>query len=121
MKVAENRWGREGVFVGLWIVLVYPICAIFDLLIFNSIEFWSGENSLNGKSPLVDLPMEEVRKMGFYDVDRARVERLTENKANLYVDFANGDSVTFDVLRTDNTYTISCRGVEFYQGTIALR
>ena len=76
LKVAESRWGREGIFVGLWITLVYPICGILDLLIFNSIEFWSGENTFNGKSPLVDLPMEEVRKMGIYQVKRAQVERL---------------------------------------------
>ena len=37
LETAESRWGREGVFLGLWITLVYPICAVLDLLIFNSI------------------------------------------------------------------------------------
>jgi hypothetical protein len=121
LRVAESRWGREGIFVGLWITLVYPICFILDVLLFNSVEFWSGENSINGKSPVVDIPMEEVRKMGFYGVDRARVERLTENNANLYIDFTNGDSATFDVIREDKNYSVSYRGVEFYHGIVSLR
>ena len=49
LEVVEHRWAREGVFLGLWITLVYPICAILDLLIFNSIEFWTGENPINGQ------------------------------------------------------------------------
>ena len=120
LETAESRWGREGVFVGLWITLVYPICAVLDLLIFNSIEFWSGENSINGKSPVVDMPKEEVRKLGMSGIDRARVERLSETKANLYIDFTNGDSATFDVIRDGSNYSISCLGVEFYNGTLAL-
>jgi hypothetical protein len=120
LKATESKWGREGIFVGLFIVPVYPICALLDMIIFNSIEFWSGENSLNGKSPVVDLPMEAVRQMGFNDVYRARVERLTANNANLYIDFNNGDSATFDVIREDKNYTISYCGIEFYRGTLAL-
>ena len=120
LETAESRWGREGVFLGLWITLVYPICAVLDLLIFNSIEFWTGENSLNGKSPVVDMPKAEVRKLGMNGVDRARVERLSETKANLYIDFTNGDSATFDVIRDDSNYSVSYLGVEFYSGTLAL-
>jgi hypothetical protein len=111
LESADTRWGREGIFVGLWITLVIPICAVLDLLIFNSIEFWSGENNLNGKSPVVDMPKEEVQKMGFNGVDRAQVERLSDTKANLHIDFTNGDSATFDVIRTDSMYSVSYLGV----------
>lgn len=120
METADSRWGREGVFVGLWITFVYPVCAILDLFIFNSIEFWTGENNLNGKSPVVDMPKEEVQKLGMNGVDRARIERLTDTTANLYIDFTNGDSATFDVVRNASDYTVSYRGVQFYQGTVKL-
>ena len=120
LETAESRWGREGVFLGLWITLVYPICSVLDLLIFNSVEFWTGENTLNGKTPVVDMPKEEVQKMGFNGVDRARVERLSDSKANLYIDFSNGDSATFDVVRNDASYSVSYLGVEFYNGTVSL-
>jgi hypothetical protein len=120
LETADSRWGREGVFLGLWITLVYPVCSILDLLIFNSIEFWSGENSINGKSPVVDMPKEEVQKLGFKGIDRARVERLTETTANLYIDFTNGDSATFDVIRDGSNYSVSYLDVEFFSGTLAL-
>jgi hypothetical protein len=120
LETADTRWGREGIFVGLWITLVIPVCAILDLLVFNSIEFWSGENNLNGKSPVVDMPKEEVKKMGFNGVDRARVERISDTKAYLRIDFTNGDSATFDVDRTENNYSVSYMGVEFYTGAIAM-
>lgn len=120
LETAESRWGREGIFVGLWITLVYPVCSILDLLIFNSIEFWSGENNLNGKSPVVDMPKDEVQKLGFKGVESARVERVADNKANLYINFENGDSATFDVVRNEGSYSISYRGVEFYDGSVKL-
>ena len=118
LEVTEHRWKREGVFLGLWITLVYPICGLLDILIFNSIEFWSGENPINGKSPLVDVPMEKVRQMGFKGVDNAQIQRLDANNAELHIDFENGDKATFDVIRTDMNYTVSYRGVEFYNGKI---
>jgi len=118
LEVTEHRWGREGWFLGLWITLVYPICMILDLLIFNSIEFWTGENPINGKSPLVDVPMSQVEKMGFNNIDKAQIERVSSTEAKLHLDFENGDEITFDVHRTDLTYVVSYRGVEFYTGTI---
>ena len=118
LEASEDRWNREWIFLGLWVTLVYPICGILDLLIFNSIEFWSGENPINGKSPLVDVPMSQVEKMGFNNIDKAQIERVSSTEAKLHLDFENGDEITFDVHRTDLTYVVSYRGVEFYTGTI---
>ena len=42
----ENKWGREGVFLVLAIIPVYGICMLGDAIIFNSIEFWGGENPI---------------------------------------------------------------------------
>lgn len=43
----ENKWAREGLFLVLVIVPVYPFAALGDAIIFNSIEFWSGENPID--------------------------------------------------------------------------
>ena len=118
LEVTEHRWGREAVFLGLHIIWVYRICTVLDLLVFNSIEFWSGENPINGKSPLVDIPLETVKKMGMNDVNKAQIERLTADKAKLYIDFTNGDKISFDVDRTDDQYTVSYLGKEFFNGSI---
>jgi len=43
-KTFENPWVEEVVFLAMVIVPVYEISLIADMLIFNSIEFWTGEN-----------------------------------------------------------------------------
>jgi Domain of unknown function (DUF3332) len=120
LSATEGRWGREGLFFGMFIIPVYPIFKLLDLLLFNSIEFWSGSNPLNGRSPLVDIPKSDLHKLGLDNVEIAQVERLDEHRANLYVEFENGDRVTFDVLRDRDTYTISWGGVEFFKASLKL-
>jgi hypothetical protein len=44
MKVSENRWVNEAVFVGMVIIPVYQVCLLADYVVINSIEWWSGEN-----------------------------------------------------------------------------
>jgi len=121
LSVVENRYGREGVFICM--VPAYIICSICDLLVFNSIEFWSGTNPLNGKSALVDtklidVPRDVVENMGFKEILAAQIERLNENEAKLYIAFENGDRATFDVTREDKIYTVSYANLEFYRGTL---
>jgi hypothetical protein len=114
----ENRWGREGIFFGLQALWVYRVCTVLDLFIFNSIEFWAGENPISGRSALADIPPSEVEKIGFRDIDGARVALLSENEAKLQLHFQNGDRMTFDVLRHDENYTISYQGRVFFQGKV---
>ena len=59
LTVVEGKWPHELVFLLLYIIPVYPTCAFLDLLIFNSIEFWTGENPLSGESPLAEVTVEE--------------------------------------------------------------
>jgi hypothetical protein len=120
LSATEARWGREGLFVGMFIIPIYPIFKLLDLLIFNSIEFWAGENPLNGRSPLVDIPKSDLHKLGLENVELAQVERLDEHRASLFVEFDDGDRVTFDVVRDRDTYTISYAGVEFFRGHLEL-
>ncbi len=44
-NVSEDRWAEEVVFIGCAII-AYPITTLGDSLIFNSIEFWGGENPI---------------------------------------------------------------------------
>jgi hypothetical protein len=118
LTVVENRYGREGIFLAMNVLWVYRICTVLDLLVFNSIEFWSGKNIISGQSPLVDLPMSAVEQMGFNEIDKAQIQRLTANEAKLHLDFNNGDEVTFNVIRENENYTVSYRGKEFFKGVI---
>ena len=40
----DSKFVNELVFVAFWIIPVYEISALADLLVINSIEFWSGSN-----------------------------------------------------------------------------
>lgn len=119
LEVVENRYGREGVFLGLQIIWVYRICTVLDLFVFNSIEFWSGSNPINGKNALADIPLSAAEKMSLREVDRAQVEWVSESEAKLIVDFVNGDHMSFDVTRDQDVYTVSYMGRVFYNGHVA--
>ncbi len=43
-KQVSNKFVNELVFVAFWILPVYEVTALADLLVINSIEFWSGTN-----------------------------------------------------------------------------
>lgn len=43
-KLSESKWVNELAFLGLNIIPVYPIVLWGDYLIFNSVEFWTGDN-----------------------------------------------------------------------------
>jgi len=45
--MSDNKWVRQGVSFGFWIIPVYPICLLADILLFNSIEYWGGDNPIN--------------------------------------------------------------------------
>ena len=49
-KATDSKWGNEGVFIGLNLLFVYPLCYLGDILVFNSIEFWK-EGSTSASQP----------------------------------------------------------------------
>ncbi len=46
-RVSDSKFLNELVYLGLMIVPVYPLASLGDALIFNSIEFWGGENPIS--------------------------------------------------------------------------
>lgn len=47
----ENRWAGEGVYLVFAAAWVYRVAFLADALIFNSIEFWGGDNPIDPPSP----------------------------------------------------------------------
>jgi len=50
-NVAKQDWLNEVIFVGFWILPVYPLAALGDILIFNTIEYWTGDNPVSEPEP----------------------------------------------------------------------
>ena len=119
LSVTENRWVREGVFLGFTVFWVYRVSALLDLIVFNSIEFWTGENPITDQPAMVNIPKEKLEKIfGEKDIDVAQIQRINDTEAKMYLAFANGDRMTFDVVRSDDTYSVSYLGRHFYTGQI---
>ena len=49
-----DKFVNELVFVAMWILPVYELCLTADVLVLNSIEFWSGENPALAQTKVVD-------------------------------------------------------------------
>ena len=56
-NVSDDPWAVEGVFLACVIIPVYAVCTLGDALIFNSIEFWGGENPIQSVSAPVGNEM----------------------------------------------------------------
>lgn len=50
----SNKFVNELVFLGFWILPVYEITTIADVLIINSVEFWSGSNPVAAGNKVVN-------------------------------------------------------------------
>lgn len=53
-RQVNNKFINELVFVAFWVLPVYELTGIADLLVINSIEFWSGENPVVAEAKVVD-------------------------------------------------------------------
>jgi hypothetical protein len=47
----ENRWAGEGVYLLFSAAWIYRVSFLADALVFNSIEFWGGDNPIDPPSP----------------------------------------------------------------------
>ncbi|MDE6548122.1 MAG: DUF3332 domain-containing protein [Muribaculaceae bacterium] len=50
----SNKFINEIIFVAFWILPVYEVCGIADLLVLNTIEFWSGDNPMTASTKTID-------------------------------------------------------------------
>lgn len=49
-KGVGDKWVQEVVFLAFSILPIYSIAALGDVVIFNSVEFWTGENPMSSVS-----------------------------------------------------------------------
>lgn len=53
-KTVGNKVVNELVFVAFWILPVYEVSALADILVINSIEFWSGDNPMASGKKVIE-------------------------------------------------------------------
>ena len=45
--LSKQDWVNEVVFIGLYFIPVYPLALFGDVVIFNTIDYWTGKPTLN--------------------------------------------------------------------------
>lgn len=50
----SNKFVNELVFFAFWVIPVYEVTALADVLVLNSIEFWSGSNPIAQGKSIID-------------------------------------------------------------------
>lgn len=53
-KTISNKFVNELVFIAFWILPVYEVSSLADLIVLNSIEFWSGTNPMAVSTKRID-------------------------------------------------------------------
>lgn len=53
-KQVGNKFVNELVFFAFWVLPVYEVTTVADLLVINAIEFWSGTNPMTASTKAVD-------------------------------------------------------------------
>ncbi|QUM75880.1 DUF3332 family protein [Moritella sp. 24] len=105
LKMVDNRYGRAGIYVVA--APVYAVTSLVDLMVINSIEFWTGTNPITRKGPAVaDTPVEAWMKVND-DIDPAlRSAPLKDLKVSVQstsMEILDDDSLQLTVAYVDGS------------------
>ena len=93
-KNVSNKFVNELVFFAFCVIPVYEVTALADIIVLNSIEFWSGTNPLASSSKIVD------GKDGKYLVE-------CDGKGYTITSQNDGSVVRLDFEPTDNSWAVA--------------
>lgn len=96
----SNKFINEIVFVAFWILPVYEVCALADLFVLNTIEFWSGDNPMTASTKTI------VTDHGSYLVD-------CDGKGYNVTLESTGQSYRLDFAQDSQTWSLQFKGSEY--------
>lgn len=91
---------NELVFLAFWILPVYEVTAIADLLVLNSIEFWSGSNPVSASVKVVDT-------------EQGRYLIACDGKGYTITHEASGNEYRLDFFEEEQTWAITIDGESY--------
>lgn len=101
-KQVGSKFVNELVFFAFWILPVYELSAIADVLVINSIEFWSGSNPVTASTKVIEghdgRYFVKCDKSGYTiksERDGSEFKFAFNDKDNSWALEADGKSVTF--------------------------
>ena len=96
-KTIGNKFQNELVFFAFWILPVYEFCGLADLIVLNSIEFWTGDNPMASGTKVVEG--NDGRYLVHCDGKGYDIESLTD-----------GTTVRLDFDAKDKTWSYTADG-----------
>ena len=101
-ETVSSKGVNELVFIAFWIIPVYEVALLSDLIVLNSIEFWSGENPAAKGTKKIET------ENGIYLVkcDGKGYDIISQN---------DGTSVRLDFCVEENTWNIITSSGEVYE------
>lgn len=96
----SNKFVNEIVFVAFWILPVYEVCGLADLLVLNTIEFWSGDNPMTASTKTIDT-------------DHGRYLVKSDEKGYDVVLESTGESFRLDFAKETNTWSVQADGKDY--------
>jgi hypothetical protein len=97
LEQTQDRWGREILFVVLYVIPVYPISGLADIIVFNSIEFWSGKNPIDGSRSVTPLAMR--REIETEDGRRVIMSMRSDDSIDVAVESVDGEQHLLNLTR----------------------
>jgi len=99
LSVSQDKWAREIVFLALYIVPVYEFAGMADLIVVNSIEFWTGKNPVSGEPRLAHFGDQNhgVTADGSEEISTLR----KDGSIDIEVRTADGGAYFLNVVRED--------------------
>lgn len=94
-----SKFVNELVFLAFWILPVYEVTALADVLVINSIEFWSGSNPLTASTKVVDT-------------DHGRYMIACDGKGYTVTHESTGDAVRLDFDQPTQTWSFETKDGE---------
>lgn len=108
-KTVGNKFVNELVFVAFCILPVYEITALADVLVINSIEFWTDENPVTAQTKIIDgkdaryMVQSDEHGYTITNLSDKQVVRLNFNAAERsWAVEQNGVETTFMTFTDDN-------------------
>lgn len=101
-KQVGNKFVNELVFFAFWVIPVYEVSCLADVLVINSIEFWSGDNPVASGKKVID------GKDGRYIVE-------CDGKGYTITSENDKSVVRLDFDKEDQTWSVALPGGDSYE------
>lgn len=96
----SNKFVNEVLFVAFWILPVYEVCGLADLLVLNTIEFWSGDNPMTSSTRTLDT-------------EQGRFLVKCDGKGYDVILESTGESYRLDFAQDSQTWSLKYDGKEY--------